>query len=74
MAGGNYGHGQILGVGGHMIVQGEQGGISILELNSNQEEVVMNFDALDHRTWNHPVLAGRILLVRNDREAIAFKY
>jgi hypothetical protein len=57
-----------------MIVQGEQGEISILELNSNQEEVVMNFDALDHRTWNHPVLAGRILLVRNDREAVAFKY
>ena len=72
--GGNYGHGQILGVGEHMIVQGEQGDISVLELNPNEEEVVMDFDALDHRTWNHPVLAGRILLVRNDREAVAFQY
>jgi outer membrane protein assembly factor BamB len=72
--GGNYGHGQILGVGGHIIVQGEQGDISILELSPKEEKVVLEFDALDHRTWNHPVLAGRILLVRNDREAVAFKY
>ncbi|MEN8775178.1 MAG: PQQ-binding-like beta-propeller repeat protein [Akkermansiaceae bacterium] len=72
--GGNYGHGQILGVGEHMIVQSEQGDISVLELNSEGEEIVSEFDALDHRTWNHPALAGRILLVRNDREAIAFKY
>jgi hypothetical protein len=72
--GGNYGHGQILGVGGHMIVQSEQGGISVVSLNPEAEEVVNEFDALDHRTWNHPALAGRILLVRNDREAVAFKY
>jgi hypothetical protein len=72
--GGNYGHGQILGVGEHMIVQSERGKISVIELNSNEEEVVTDFDALNHRTWNHPVLAGRILLVRNDREAVAFQY
>ena len=72
--GGNYGHGQILGVGEYMIVQSERGGISVIGLNPNEEEVVSEFDALDHRTWNHPVLAGRILLVRNDREAVAFQY
>ncbi|MBT7971626.1 MAG: hypothetical protein HN570_11560, partial [Verrucomicrobia bacterium] len=72
--GGNYGHGQILGVGEHIIVQGEQGDVSILELSPKEEKIVLEFDALDHRTWNHPVLAGRILLVRNDREAVAFKY
>lgn len=72
--GDNYGHGQILGVGEHMVVQGETGEIFVLELNPDDEEVVTEFDALDHRTWNHPVLAGRILLVRNDREAIAFKF
>ena len=72
--GGNYGHGQILGVGEHMIVQGEQGDISVLELNPGEEKIVLDFDALDQRTWNHPILAGRILLVRNDREAAAFRY
>ncbi|MDA7934289.1 PQQ-binding-like beta-propeller repeat protein [Akkermansiaceae bacterium] len=72
--GGNYGHGQLLGVGEHMIVQSEQGDVYVIELNPEDEIVVSEFDALDHRTWNHPALAGRILLVRNDREAVAFKY
>ena len=55
-----------------MILQGERGEVSILELNPEEEKVVQEIDALDHRTWNHPALAGRVLLVRNDREAIAF--
>ncbi|MFT6180311.1 MAG: outer membrane protein assembly factor BamB [Akkermansiaceae bacterium] len=72
--GSNFGHGQILGVGDHMIVQTENGGISIVEISSEEEKIVGEFDALEHRTWNNPVVAGRILLVRNDREAIAFEY
>ena len=72
--GGNFGHGQLLGVGDHMIVQTEQGGISIVEISPDEEKIVVSFHALEHRTWNNPVLAGRILLVRNDREAIAFEY
>jgi outer membrane protein assembly factor BamB len=70
----NFGHGQILGVGDHLIVQGEQGDLSILKLSPEGEKIVQEFEALDHRTWNHPTLAGRILLVRNDREAVAFQY
>lgn len=70
----NFGHGQLLGIGGHAVVQHETGEISILELSSSEEKVVNEFEALEHRTWNHPVLAGRFLLVRNDREAIAFKF
>jgi outer membrane protein assembly factor BamB len=72
--GSNFGHGQLLGVGDHMIVQTENGGISIVEISPEEEKVVREFDALEHRTWNNPVLAGRILLVRNDREAIAFEF
>ena len=70
----NFGHGQILGVGEHLIIQGEQGNISILGINPDREKIVQEFEALEHRTWNHPTLAGRILLVRNDREAVAFQY
>lgn len=70
----NYGHGQLLGVGDHAVIQHERGGISLLALNPAEETIVNDFEALDHRTWNHPVLAGRILLVRNDREAVAFRW
>jgi len=70
----NFGHGQLLGVGGHLIVQSEKGGVFVIAADPDGEVITSEFDALDRRTWNHPVLAGRILLVRNDREAIAFQY
>lgn len=70
----NFGHGQLLGVGDHMIVQGEKGEVSVVRMTPEGEEIEIEFEALEHRTWNHPVLVGRLLLVRNDREAIAFKY
>ncbi|YCM46729.1 PQQ-binding-like beta-propeller repeat protein [Verrucomicrobiaceae bacterium 227] len=72
--GSNFGHGQMLGVGEHLILQGEQGDIAILEISPDEEKIVQEFEALDHRTWNHSTLAGRILLVRNDREAVAFQF
>ena len=72
--GNNYGHGQLLGVDGHAIIQHERGSISVLALNPEEESIVNEFEALDHRTWNHPVLAGDLLLVRNDREAVAFEW
>ena len=30
---------------------------------------IARFTALDDRTWNHPTLAGNLLVIRNDREA-----
>ncbi len=73
-SGGNYGHGQLVGVGNHLIIQSEHGSISIIEISPESEKITSEFEALEHRTWNHPTLAGRILLVRNDREAIAFEF
>jgi outer membrane protein assembly factor BamB len=70
----HYGHGQILGVGEHLIVQVEDGAIVVVDASPDGEVVTSDFAALDKRTWNHPVLAGRILLVRNDREMIAYEY
>ena len=72
--GSNFGHGQLLGVGEHAIIQHERGGTSVLELNPQEERIVNEFEALDHRTWKHPVLAGDLLIVRNDREAVAFEW
>jgi len=31
------------------------------------------FPAVEGKTWNHPVLVGDLLLVRNDQEMVAFR-
>ncbi len=72
--GSRYGHGQILGVGDHLIIQCEDGDVAIAQLNPDSERVTHRFKALRGKTWNHPVLAGRRLLLRNDQEAICFEY
>jgi len=72
--GSRWGHGQVLGIGEHLFVQAESGELAIVEASPDGERILRRFDALSSKTWNQPVLAGRYLLVRNDREAICFAY
>ncbi len=72
--GGRYGHGQVLGVGEHLLVQAENGRVVVVEANPAGSRKLTSFVALDSKTWNQPVLAGRYLLVRNDREAVCYRY
>ena len=72
--GSRWGHGQVLGVGGHLVVQAEDGEVVVIEASPEEERIATRFDALQTRTWNQPAFAGRYLLVRNDREAICFAY
>jgi outer membrane protein assembly factor BamB len=39
----------------------------------DQFTAIAQFPALEGKTWNHPVLAGDILLVRNDHDMAAFR-
>ncbi len=67
-----YGFGQHLLVGDHLIVQTEAGDL-VLGTPTPQEFIEKaRIKALSSMTWNVPSLAGRFLLVRNDREAICF--
>jgi outer membrane protein assembly factor BamB len=56
--GGRYGHGQL-------VVLPDQGLLLVLSEDGDL--------ALDGKTWNHPVLAGDVLLVRNGQEMAAFR-
>ena len=69
-----FSHGQMLGVGDKLLIQAEGGEIVLAEATPEEEKIVHRFDALSSKTWNHPVLAGRLLLIRNDREAIVYEY
>ncbi len=72
--GSRWGHGQVLGVGSHLLIQAESGEVAIVEASAEGERVLQRFDVLGSKTWNQPVLAGRYLLVRNDREAACYVY
>lgn len=71
--GGRYNYGQLILAGKHLVVQLETGEVAVVKATPNAFQELTRFEALSVRTWNHPVLVGRHLLVRNDREAACFE-
>jgi outer membrane protein assembly factor BamB len=70
--GGRYGYGQILLAGDHIIVLTENGELVLVRATPDAHQEMHRFPALDGKTWNHPVITGGRLLVRNLREMAAF--
>lgn len=70
---GRYGHGQMLLVDDVVLVQAESGEVILVEATPDEHRELARLDALHDKTWNHAALAGNILVVRNDREAVAFE-
>jgi outer membrane protein assembly factor BamB len=71
--GGRYQHGQILLAGDLLIVQAETGEVFLVKPDPKKLIELGKIPALSAKTWNNPALAGRMLLVRNDREAVCYE-
>jgi outer membrane protein assembly factor BamB len=71
--GGRYGYGQALLAGDHILVLTETGEVVILKATPESHQEVASFSAIEGKTWNHPAIAGGILLVRNAREMAAYR-
>ena len=68
-----YGHGQLLWVGGRLMVGAENGEVALVEVKPTGMLETGRFQALTGKTWNPPALAGSLLVLRNDREAACFR-
>jgi outer membrane protein assembly factor BamB len=70
---GRYEYGQILLAGDVLIVQTESGPVVLVEPSPEGPRPRGRMEALSSKTWNNPALAGKYLLVRNDREAACYE-
>ncbi len=71
---GRYGAGQVLALRASelLLITAESGEVVLLAADPAEHRELGRFEAFDGKTWNHPVVVGNRLFVRNAEEAACF--
>ena len=72
---GRYGNGQLLLLADQalLLVLSEDGELVLVRADPERHVELARHAALEGKTWNHPVLVGDLLFVRNDAQMAAFQ-
>ena len=73
--GGRYGNGQMLLIADQdlLLITSEEGELALVSATMDGYKEIAKIPLFDEKTWNHPVIVGNVLLVRNGAEMAAFR-